>query len=217
VTTGPVSTAVLGAAPAGAAAPPAEPADLTWREQKKLLTRKALHDAARRLVLEHGVNAATVEGICAEAGVSPRTFFNYFPTKSAAALGLPDLTVSDEQRARFLAEPSGDLLLDVADLVAEVLTGAGDRLTDRAEKKALLVQRPELRPELLQWLESVRRQFLDVAALRATPERARAAVVLVLAALSEALEQSDGATENVHEQLRGALVPLRAVACGLPE
>ena len=193
---------------------PTEPgAGLPWREEKKRRTRAALHEAARRMVLASGT-AVTVEAICAEAGVSPRTFFNYFPTKSAAALGLPDLTVTDEQRERFLAEPSGDLLLDVADLIADVLTAAGDRLTDRDAKQELLLRRPELRPELLQWLESVRRQFLEIAADRTTPERARAAVVLVLAALGEALEQAGGATGDVRERLRATLAPLRAVAAG---
>lgn len=54
------------------------------RERKKLETRRALRGAAVRLYLEHGPSAVTVHGICEEAGVSPRTFFNYFETKDDA-------------------------------------------------------------------------------------------------------------------------------------
>ncbi len=58
------------------------------RERKKLQTRAAIHSAALDLVTAHGLAGVTVEEICAAAGVSTRTFFNYFPSKGDAALGL---------------------------------------------------------------------------------------------------------------------------------
>lgn len=56
------------------------------RERKKLETRTALARAAVELAAERG-NAVTVEDIAAAAGVSARTFFNYFPTKEHAITG----------------------------------------------------------------------------------------------------------------------------------
>lgn len=62
------------------------------RERKKKLTRHAIHAAALSLVAERGLDGVTTEEIAGAAGVSTRTFFNYFPTKDAAVLGMaPDL------------------------------------------------------------------------------------------------------------------------------
>lgn len=58
------------------------------REQKRAATRTALESAALDLVLSHGPEATTVEAIAARAGVSARTFFNYFESKDAAILGV---------------------------------------------------------------------------------------------------------------------------------
>lgn len=54
------------------------------RERKKRATRAALAEAAVRLAAEHGADKVTVEAISAAAGVSVRTFFNYFDTRDDA-------------------------------------------------------------------------------------------------------------------------------------
>ncbi|GAA2324465.1 TetR family transcriptional regulator [Streptomyces kunmingensis] len=53
----------------------------SWRERKKQATRAALVEAAVRLAAEHGVENVTVDAISETAGVSPRTFFNYFDSR----------------------------------------------------------------------------------------------------------------------------------------
>ncbi|MDX1890181.1 TetR/AcrR family transcriptional regulator [Mycolicibacterium sp. 050158] len=58
------------------------------RERKKLRTRAVLVDAAVELCLDRGYEQTTVEQIAASAGVSPRTFSRYFPTKDAVFLTL---------------------------------------------------------------------------------------------------------------------------------
>ncbi|CAM5368971.1 TetR family transcriptional regulator OS=Streptomyces alboniger OX=132473 GN=CP975_01410 PE=4 SV=1 [Streptomyces alboniger] len=57
------------------------PAPGGLREQKKKATRAALVEAAVRLAAEHGVENVTVDAISAVAGVSTRTFFNYFDSR----------------------------------------------------------------------------------------------------------------------------------------
>jgi AcrR family transcriptional regulator len=54
---------------------------LGLRERKKLDTRKALSDAAAQLALERGFDNVTRDDIAAAAGVSLRTFSNYFAGK----------------------------------------------------------------------------------------------------------------------------------------
>ncbi len=58
------------------------------REQKKARARLAMHRAAVELAAERGTANVTAEEIAQRAGVSERTFFNYWPTKEAAVLGL---------------------------------------------------------------------------------------------------------------------------------
>jgi len=58
------------------------------RYAKKLATFRAIAHAARELVLDKGLDQVTVEEIADAAGVSPRTFFNYFPCKEDAVVGV---------------------------------------------------------------------------------------------------------------------------------
>jgi len=82
------------------------------REQRKRETVRALTDAARRLTAERGFGGFTVEELCAEVGVSRRTFFNYFESKENAVFGFAAIDPRQEAlEAAFVAE-SGELLDD---------------------------------------------------------------------------------------------------------
>ena len=51
------------------------------RESKKLETRREIADTAMRLFVQRGFDHVTVSEVAAEARVSEKTVFNYFPTK----------------------------------------------------------------------------------------------------------------------------------------
>ncbi len=72
--------------PVSTAEPAHEPSGL--RERKKVATRHALGVAAMRLAIERGLDNVLVEDIAEAAGVSARTFNNYFASKYEAICAL---------------------------------------------------------------------------------------------------------------------------------
>ena len=65
------------------------------RSDRMAATALRLTAVSRRLTAERGLNGFTVEELCAEVGISRRTFFNYFPSKDEAVIGMDE---TDEAR-----------------------------------------------------------------------------------------------------------------------
>ncbi len=155
-----------------------EPAE-GLRERKKKLRREALHEAALRLVERHGFDGTTVEQICEEVGVSPRTFFNYFPSKTAAALNLPEQIISPEAAARFRAA-EGELMPAICDLLADSMSSG----VERKRLKKLVADQPQLVAAFTQWMGALKAEFHVIVEERAgSPEVADAAILLALSSL----------------------------------
>jgi len=96
------------------------------RERKKLATRRSLRRVALDLVAERGFAHVTVEDIAEAADVSPRTFFNYFPSKEAALFGAdPDRIAA--LRERIVREAPGEPVLEALRLV---MVSDAQRLAD---------------------------------------------------------------------------------------
>jgi AcrR family transcriptional regulator len=81
--------------------------DMGLRERKKAETRQAVHEAALRLAMEHGLDNVTVEAIADAANISRRTFSNYFAGKEDALLYGEEQRLRDLTR-RFRARPPGE-------------------------------------------------------------------------------------------------------------
>lgn len=119
--------------------------DLGLRERQRLQTLQTLRTAAVDLVRDRGLNEITVAEIADRAGVSRRTFFNYYACKEDAVLGAGPPSVPEEPLDEFLRTPPGQARLDKA--IALILAVAastrrvGERHADHAE---LVARHPEL-------------------------------------------------------------------------
>jgi AcrR family transcriptional regulator len=181
--------------------------DLGLRERKKQQTRAAIHDAAFRLIEEHGLEATTIEQICQEADVSSRTFFNYFPSKAAAALELPATVISPEIQAQFRSA-RGRLVDALCDAIGN-LTELGP---SHAKMKQLIHRRPEMLSTLSQLMFDIRTEIIGLATERASsPEQAELAVGLVMGALGRVMHDPDTSDAPLAERLRDATAKLVGV------
>ena len=104
------------------------------RARQKQATALALRAAAVRLMSDHGYERTSTDEIARAAGVSPRTFFNYFPTKESVVT-LPDDFLSGIIGRALRARPAGEeLLVSLAAAAMETVTtvaalpGAGESL-----------------------------------------------------------------------------------------
>jgi len=159
------------------------------RERKKQQTREALSWAALRLAIDRGLGNVLVEDIAAEAGVSPRTFNNYFSSKAEA------ITWRHINRARrtadlLRAEPPGEPLWE--SITRAVVAQAGDeRATPDPEWTAgvrLMLSEPELQAEFLKAGVAAERECAAVVAMRTGTDADRDLYPwLVAAAISAAI------------------------------
>ena len=114
------------------------------RESRRSRQWSQIHAAAVALVLEKGFAATTIDAVAEAAGVSRRSFFNYFPTKEDAVLGTRDPWLPEEDWADFVSS-NLPVLPRTATLLAAVLntsTNAGEGFRRRREMVRTF---PELR------------------------------------------------------------------------
>jgi len=137
------------------------------REHKKQETRNALSWAAVRLAVERGFDNVLVEDIAAEAGVSPRTFNNYFASKAEA------ISARHLDRARMAADvlaarPADEPLWPA--LTAAVLANAGSG-QDAPDPQwtagvRLMTSEPALLGEMLKAVAVAQRSLTEAIARR---------------------------------------------------
>ncbi|NEB09214.1 TetR/AcrR family transcriptional regulator [Streptomyces coelicoflavus] len=159
------------------------------RERKKQATREALRAAALRLAMEHGPERVRVEDIADAAGVSPRTYNNYFASREQAIVSA--VTADREARiaAAVAARPEDVRLAEaVTEAVVEQYTDAGE---GGHEALLLITTRPALRHALLDSTAGIEPPLTAVIAERLGGTGAPTARVLaasVAAAVRIALE-----------------------------
>jgi AcrR family transcriptional regulator len=203
-----------------AAAVTTPPAGL--RDRKKQATRTALREAALRLALERGPASVRVDDIAAAAGVSPRTYNNYFSSREQAIVA----AVSAEREARVAAAVAArPAVVPLADAVTEaVVQQYADPGSHDARGLLLITASPALRDAFLGAAAGIEHPLAAVIAGRAVGTGQLGARVLaasVAAAVRVALGQwmqpgaGPGAASGIvavsgslPDLLRAALAPL---------
>ncbi|MEU4652695.1 TetR/AcrR family transcriptional regulator [Streptomyces sp. NPDC023723] len=191
------------------------------RERKKQATREALREAALRLAVEHGPDQVRVEDIAEAAGVSPRTYNNYFSSREQAIVSAVTADREAHVAAAVRARPAEVPLADaVTEAVVEQYTS-----TDEREHEALLLITTEtaLRGAFLDTTAAIEPPLTAAIAERlanAGPHTARVLAASAAAAVRIALENwlgpagSSGTggllvpSGSLADRLRATLAPL---------
>lgn len=99
------------------------PAERSPGQARTRLARAAVVDAARRLFIERGYGAATIEAISKAADVPPATVYRLFSSKAGILKALVDASiVGDDEDVPMAARPQVRSLLDEPD-VRELVAG----------------------------------------------------------------------------------------------
>ncbi|MBS2963516.1 TetR family transcriptional regulator [Actinocrinis puniceicyclus] len=182
------------------------------RERKKRATREALSEAAVKLAVARGFENLRVEDIAEAAGVSPRTFNNYFPSREAAicAARVAQMKLfAGAVRARPPQEPLIDAIINAVRV--------DPREPDRAELR-MIHGAPTLLAEFLRTVADTEAPLIEAIAQRTgtRPDEMlpRVAATAVFGALRVAMQQWLGAADPppYHVLLCDALNQLRELS-----
>jgi AcrR family transcriptional regulator len=189
------------------------------RERKKEATRKAMGVAALRLALERGLDNVRVADIAAAAGVSQRTFNNYFASREEAICALGAARAGRTVAAlkgRPASEPLAEALVDA------MVGNDGETEPDKAMFR-LMVCDPALRGEYFKATIGIHRQLTEVVAARAGMDADELLPSVAAAAYQGAARagllywlRSD-CTRSLSEVLREALSALGPFASALQQ
>jgi AcrR family transcriptional regulator len=153
---------------------------LGLRERKKQATREALSRAALQLALEHGPENVRVDDIAAAAGVSPRTYNNYFASRAEAICGIAHDQAS-RIGAALRARPAEESLADaIKHVIMEAYAGQGE--PDRAVIGMISSSR-ELRGEYFKAIMAIEGSLSSAIAARTGMDAVRDLYPRALAAV----------------------------------
>lgn len=158
------------------------------REQKKQATRVALREAALRLALTHGPGNVRVDDIAEAAGVSPRTYNNYFSSREQAIVA----AVTAERESRVVAAvAAAPAHVRLADVLTEAVL---EQYTEPRERDELLpiIASPALRDTFLDTTAAIEHPLATAIGRRlgdAGTPTARVLAASVAAAVRIALQE----------------------------
>nr|WP_218652775.1 TetR/AcrR family transcriptional regulator [Paenarthrobacter nitroguajacolicus] len=143
------------------------------RERKRAATRTAITAVARSMTAARGLSGFTVEEVCEEAGISRRTFFNYFHSKEDAVIGSFSDELPEDALEAFNQNPSptpdsisGTLLAALHVLTVTLMERSSISRTEVQQFIAAITAEPQLLARLTLEGEARERQFAALVAAR---------------------------------------------------
>jgi AcrR family transcriptional regulator len=179
---------------------------LGLRERRRRQTSADIRGAAVRLAQARGWDKVTIEEICVQAGISTRTFFNYFPNKeSAIAYGPSDVPV--ELAAEFVAAGPAPYSVVLAELITLAAHHLGDMPPEREQAVCMLdlaKTTPAVLAAFLAELERFQTHLTDIVArrqgMRSDDEIPALISALALTAVRSGIERwSSGEPEDIDD------------------
>lgn len=162
------------------------------RDRKRAQTHRRIHDAAVELALRDGLAAATVSDIAERAGISRRTFFNYYASKEDAVLGVHEPQIPPSALEAFLhPEPDtqvpegNDRFVAALHLTVTTMASIGPRSSP--EVRRIVAAHPELVDRIRAHRDATQRLLVSALTERlseqtASPRAADSARALILLA-----------------------------------
>lgn len=186
------------------------------RERKRLATRRAILLAAFQLVGERGLEATTVDEISRLADVSPRTFFNYFPSKEEALAG-DGPRMPDQEAVEQFVSSRGPLLADLGHLFDAAAADAFHDVELMDARKELFRRYPHISAMRMERFRHFEADLTEVVGRRLAAEqpelspevrasRAQLVVLVCIATMRHAWmgfaaerDPSGGIVERIHD------------------
>jgi AcrR family transcriptional regulator len=168
-----------------------ESATASLRELKRWETSRRITMCAQRLTDGHGLDGFTMEDLAEAAGVSRRTLFNYFPSKTDAVLGEHPEIPPEVLTTFHAGGPHGDLLEDLAELARAALAVKQPDRESIELGRRVMADNPRLLAAAHERFEAITEEFTTLIGEREGadlgPVRSRLLLRLLLSLLDSAL------------------------------
>ncbi len=180
------------------------------RVRKKDATRRRIAEEAMTLFLSRGFAATTLDDIAEAAGISKRSFFDYFPSKEDVVLAWQDV-FKDELVAEVAARPPDESLAIAAERAMVAAVSRYDVAQARAhmrlrDETPALRARDHLKYEVLE--QALAEALLKRPGVKRDPLRARLIAMVVVGALR--VGGTEGAKDDPAAHARRIAKNLRA-------
>ena len=188
--------------------------------ERRAATAAQLTSVSRRFTADRGLSGFTIEQLCDEVGISRRTFFNYFPSKEEAVLGVDETDEAERFGLLFLDRGSRGwpaVLDDLIELGADFSAAMDFGASDHTDFIAAIEREPRLLARALGMNREREQQLAELVAARegvaTTDPRVRATMIVFSSMARMAVEEllANGSAGDFGSTLTTSLAALRDV------